>query len=156
MTRYLRIGAVAVLLCASVLLAGCPPGGAGGQSQSNVPPGIQPPPGLESGGARTLMGTTITAPNDSFLLVKYARLPQALREPPAPEPAWQSCRRVIPTDTWVLVEGLNYDGRDQAAEKDVNQLLPSMGLAYFYWKYEPKPAPPPEAAKKATPGKKGK
>jgi len=108
------------------------------------------------------MGTTITPPTDSFLLVKFqlareSALRGEMSGKPKPEEAgWKSCRRVIPMDQWVVVEGLNYDGRDQAAEKDVNQLLPSMGLAYFYWKYEPKPAPPPEATKKATPGKKGK
>jgi len=153
MSRYLRGAGLVTLLGCAVLLAGCPPG-AGGQGQQNVPPGIQPPPGLDSGGARTLMGTTITAPSDSFLLVKFAQLQESIRGKPPAEPKWQSCRRVIPMDWWVLAEGLNYDGRDAEAEKDVNQLIPSSSIAYFYWKYQPKPAPPAE--EKQTPGKKGK
>jgi len=160
MTRYLRVGAVAALLCATALLAGCPPGAAGGQSQQNMPSGMKSPPGLETGGAQTVMGsTTIIAPNDSILLVRYSN-PPPFRDHAKfiapPEPPWQSCRRVIPSDTWVLVEGLNFNGRDPKAEKDVNQLLPASGLAYFYWKYELKPAPPPEATKKETPGKRGR
>jgi hypothetical protein len=123
------------------LLAGCPgmPGAAGGRGAENTPPGLLPPPGMTSGGARTLMGATITPPENSFLLVKYV-----YSEAPAESAAWLSCRRVIPLDNSIIVEGLNYDGRNEALEKDVNQLLPFLGLVSFYWKYEPKPAPPPK------------
>jgi len=155
MTRILRVGAVIALLCAATLLCGCPTGAAGRQNQQNMPAGMLPPPGLDSGGAQTVMGsTTITAPNESYLLVKFSRTSGALREPPPPEPKWQSCRRVIPLEWHVLIEGLNYDGRDEKAEKDVNQLIPSANLTYFLWKYEPKPAPPAETKSEA--GKKGK
>ena len=152
MVRYLRAGAAIALLCAAVLLCGCPPGAGGGQQ--NMPPGSQPPPGLDSGGAWTLMGTTITAPNDCYLLVKFAPRDEGRAGPATEEPKWRSCRRVIPIESYVLIEGLNYDGRDDKADKDVNQLVPASELAYFYWKYEAKPAPPAETKSEST--KQGK
>jgi hypothetical protein len=100
------------------------------------------------------MDTTITAPNDHYLLVKFASLPRPGVSPLSPEPDWQSCRRVMPLNSYLLVEGINYDGRDAGAEKDVNQLIPSANLTYFLWKYEAKPAPPAET--KPEQGRKGK
>lgn len=154
MTSALRIVLVIALLSLTVLLCGCPPGGARGQNQQNMPSGMLPPPGLQSGGARTLMGTTITAPEDCYLVVKFELLPHAPTNPPAPGPKWQSCRRVIPCDGYLLIEGLNYDGRDEAADKDVNQILPTDRLSSFLWKYESKPAPP--APTRQESGKKGR
>ena len=144
-------------LTLACLLCGCPgmpgaPGGSGGAQ--SVPPGLQAPPGLATGGARTFMGTTITPPDDSFLLVKYtyARDVLAQRGRPAAPPQWQSCRRIIFLESCVTVEGLNYDGRAKGQEKDINQMLPYLELTGFYWKYEPKPAPPPQP--KPKPGEK--
>jgi len=147
MHRYSRILLLLLGLSLAMLLSGCPgmpgvPGGAGGASAQNVPPGLQPPPGLKSGGVRTLMGTTITPSDDSVLLVRYAYAGQ-------PSAGWQSCRRIVALDTYVSLEGLNFDGREKSAEKDVNLLLPWSGLASFTWKYEPKPTPPPQPK---TPG----
>jgi hypothetical protein len=160
MNTCTRIGLLIALLLMCVILAGCPgmPGAAGGKgASSQLPPGLQPPPGVQSGGARTLMGTTITAPDNSILVVKFAATPLAAYvqnrsvSSPAqfgvPTPTWQSCRRVIPMDSYVLLEGLNYDGRAQGVEEDVNQLIPVLGLEYFYWKYEPKPLPGQPAGK---------
>jgi len=141
MNAYRRLAFLIAALGMSLLLAGCPgmPGAPGGpQSEANVPPGVKPPPGLESGGARTLMGTTITPPEKAILLVRYTQAGVT----PAAEPQWKSCRRIIPLDACVIVEGLNYDGRDEGAEKDINQLLPFSGLTSFYWRYEPGPVPP--------------
>ncbi len=155
MTRHVRIAALIALLSVAVMLVGCPPGMGGAGKQQNMPPGMLPPPGLDSGGARTLMDTTITAPSDHFLLVKFALAVPASRDgSPAEEPKWQSCRRVITLTSYVMIEGLNYDGRDAETEKDVNQLIPSSSLSYFYWKYEPKPVPPAEETKEDA--KKGK
>jgi len=151
-----QVGLLVALLIGCVILAGCPgmPAGAGGKGASQVPPGVQPPPGLQSGGARTLMGTTITPPDDAALLVSFVSfsdpkllaayvanrdLSRPAGQPGIPEAPWQSCRRVIPLESYVLVEGLNYDGRDKAAEKDVNRLIPAASLTYLQWKYEPKP-----------------
>jgi len=143
-----RMGLLIGVVCVVPLLCGCPGMPGGPSSQQKMAPGILPPPGLESGGARTLMGTTITPPDNYFLLVKYTYAhptsPQAADLPAGRQAGWQTCRRAIPLDTCILVEGLNYDGRLQGAEKDVNQLLPFSGLTSFYWKYEPKPAPPPQ------------
>ena len=138
-----RMAALIALVCVVPLLCGCPgmPGAGGAGGQEKMPPGVLPPPGLESGGARTLMGTTITSPDGYYLLVKYSYA-QTGGTPQVGE--WQTCRRAIPLDNCMLVEGLNYDGRLAGAEKDVNQLLPFSGLTGFYWKYEAKPAPPPE------------
>jgi hypothetical protein len=127
-------------LALMTVLAGCPgvpgaPGAGGAAGQQSVPPGLQPPPGETSGGARTLMGTTITPRENAYLLIRYGY------GGAAEDAKWQSCRRAIPLDNAVIIEGLNYDGRDKAAEKDVNQLLPMSGLVLF-WKYEPKPTPP--------------
>jgi hypothetical protein len=128
-----------------------PGGGGGAQSAANMPPGMQPPPGLDSGGARTLMGTTIIPPDNSVLLVKYSYADA----PSSAAPEWQSCRRIIPIENCLLVEGVNYDKRAEEAEQDVNQVLPLAGLTGFQWKYEPKPAPPPEKKKaEEKPGKK--
>jgi hypothetical protein len=151
----MRIGIrVAILIAGlilTMLLAGCPgmpgaTGGSGGGAQ-NVPPGLQPPPGVTSGGARTLMGTTITPPENAILLIRYGYGPAAAAK-------WESCRRAILLDNAVIIEGLNYDARDKSAEKDVNQLLPLVGLT-FYWKYEPKPIPPPQPkGKEERPGQR--
>lgn len=137
-----RLMLLIVGLALMVVLAGCPgfpgtPGASGAGGQQNVPPGLQPPPGEKSGGARTLMGTTITPPEDAYLLIRYGY------GGAAENAKWQSCRRVIPLENAVIIEGLNHDGRDKAAEKDVNQLLPMPGLMFF-WKYELKPTPPPQ------------
>jgi len=145
MTTGYRILLLATGLALVVLLAGCPgmpgaPGGAGGQQ--TVPPGLQPPPGATSGGARTLMGTTITPPENAILLVRFGYGGAASAA------NWGSCRRAILLDNAVILEGLNFDERNKAADKDVNQLLPLAGLT-FYWKYEPKPAPPPQPAGRA-------
>jgi hypothetical protein len=103
---------------------------------------------MSSGGARTFMGTTITPPEDSYLLVKYSYLTSALvaRGQPVSSPSWQSCRRFIVLDSAVIIEGLNYDGRAKDQERDVNELLPHTGLASFQWKYEARPAPPAGSA----------
>jgi hypothetical protein len=98
------------------------------------------------------MGTTITPPENSVLLVRYSYAPASAQQAKPLPTEWQSCRRVIPAESYVLVEGVNYDGRDKAAEKDVNQLIPAASLAYLYWKYEPKPA----AAAPAPSGRSGR
>jgi hypothetical protein len=165
MNTCTRIGLLIALLLMCVILAGCPgmPGAAGGKgASSQLPPGLQPPPDLKSGGARTLMGTTITAPDDSILMVRFAATPLAAyvqnRSVSSPAqariPPWQSCRRIIPAEGYVLVEGVNFDGRAKEAEKDVNQLIPVSAIEYFYWKYEPKPALS-QPAGKGGPGQTG-
>lgn len=135
-----RAAMLILLLGGTLSLAGCPglPGSPG--QQQTMPPGVLPPPGLESGGARTLMGTTITPPDNNFLLVRY-------REAGAPseQASWQSCRRLMLLENSLLIEGLNHDGRNEQAERDVNRLLPYADLAEFTWKYEPRPTPPAEA-----------
>ena len=106
MTVYTRAILLTALLGALVVLAGCPGmpgGGAGAQNAANMPPGMQPPPGLDSGGARTLMGTTIIPPDNSVLLVKYGYADA----PSDYTPEWQSCRRIIPIETCLLLEGVN-------------------------------------------------
>ena len=67
------------LFSLTALLPGCPgmPGTAGA-GQDNLPPGMKAPPGMESGGGRTLMGTTITAPLASMVTASSAALTVAL------------------------------------------------------------------------------
>jgi len=131
------------LVGGGVLRMGCPGmqgmPGAPNAADQKMPPGILPPPGMESGGARTLMGATITPPEDSFLLIQYS-----LAESSA-EASWQTCRRLSPLENCLLIEGLNYDGRDGDAPKDVNTLIPYNRLVSFTWQYELKPTPAPEA-----------
>ena len=149
MTNPARMAVLIGLLSLGPLLSGCPgmPGAPG--SQQKMPPGVLPPPGLDSGGVRTIMGSTITPPDNSFLLVKYTHAEGA-----APEAGrWQTCRRITPLESCVLLEGLNYDGRSKDAERDVNQLLPFSGLTGLYWKYEAKPAPPVEEQEEGGPSK---
>ena len=100
---------------------------------------------LESGGARTLMGATVTPPDDSYLLVTYTYVVAGTET----RVDWQTCRRVLPLTSCVLVEGLNFDGRLKDAEKDVNVLLPFEGLVTFRWKYETRPMPPAEEDKES-------
>jgi hypothetical protein len=139
MTTTARIGLLLALLTSGVLLAGCPGmPGAPSAGQQNTPPGILPPPGLQSGGARTIMGTTITPPDNSTLLVSYSRRDSAA----APE--WHSCRRIIILETSVLIEGINYDRRTPGAEEDFNEVVPFSDIRNIVWKYEPKPTPPAE------------
>ncbi|MBN1460244.1 MAG: hypothetical protein JXA57_11965 [Armatimonadetes bacterium] len=140
---FRKIALLAGLLACGSLLAGCPgmPGMPGGQEQQ-MPPGILPPPGLESGGVRTLMGSTVTPPDNAYLLVSFS-----LRDGDLPSGGtWQTARRVIPLESCVLVEGLNYDGRAEDVAKDVNQLVPYEHLVSFQWRYEERPAPPPAPA----------
>jgi hypothetical protein len=118
--------------------------GAGG-AQQNTPPGVLPPPGLESGGVRTLMGTTITPPDDSYLLVRYGGGAPVTEATP-----WKSCRRVSFGEGFIMLEGLNYDGRDDKAAKDTNQIVPLAAAAGFEWKYEARPAPPAQPAQPAN------
>lgn len=134
MTTRIKILLLLGALASVTLLAGCPgmPGAPGQQQQ--LPPGVTPPPGMESGGARTLLGTTITPPDDSYLLVSYS---YENRE--GTGAAWPTCRRIIPLESSILIEGLNHDGRMEGAPEDENLLLPYEGLEDFSWKYEPKP-----------------
>ena len=150
MIQWRKAVAVLGLLAAGALLAGCPgmPGAGGAGGEQRTPPGVLPPPGMESGGVRTLMGTTITAPDNSYLLVRFTK---AQAKPPAGEPKWQSCRRVSVLDNCIMIEGLNYDGRDDAAGKDANLLIAHADLATFDWKYEARPAPPAQPEGKSQP-----
>ncbi len=128
-----------VLLTSSCLLMGCPGmPGAPGASDQRTPPGVLPPPGLASGGARTLMGSTVTPPDNSYLLVSF----EAGEPGAAGAEQWQTCRRIVPLESCVLIEGLNYDGRAEAAPRDVNELIPYAALRSLHWKYEARPAPP--------------
>lgn len=139
MSATIRAVLLGLLLASSCLLVGCPgmPGAPGARDQT-MPPGVLPPPGLESGGARTLMGSTITPPDNSYLLVSFA-----LAESDATgEKHWQTCRRIVPLENCVLIEGMNYDGREQEAPKDVNQLISYAHLRSFQWRYEARPVPP--------------
>ena len=156
MTILKRLALLTIGLAAVVALSGCPgmPGapGGGAATPENTPPGLLPPPGTESGGARTLLGTTITPPDNAFLLVRYTYADADPAE-------WQSCRRILPLDTAVIIEGLNHDGRAADADKDVNQLLPFAGLTALHWKYEPKPTPPPQPeteGRQQRPGRRGR
>jgi hypothetical protein len=138
MTAIARTALLVGLLGLATLLAGCPgmPGAPGGEQK--VPAGMLPPPGLDSGGARTLMGATIVPPDNAYLLVRYTC---AVGET-STVVEWHTCRRVIPLESCLLVEGINYDGRAEGVEKDVNRVLPFEGLVSFEWKYEERPAPP--------------
>jgi len=142
-----------LLLCGlglTTLLAGCPgmPGatGGGGSAAQQAPPGILPPPGLESGGVRTLMGTTVTPPNNQILLVSYTISASSTG-------SWSSVRRLVFIEGGVMLEGLNYDGRAAGQEKDANRLVPVSQLTSLAWKYEPKPTPPAPAKPPASAGK---
>lgn len=144
-----------LLVCGMILLpllAGCPgmPGapGGGGSAAQQAPPGTVAPPGMESGGARTLLGTTVTAPNNQILLVQYY-LPSVSKQM-----QWLSVRRLTFVDGGVLFEGLNYDGRLKEGEKDQNLFVALPQLTALSWKYEPKPTPP--AAKPAPSADKAK
>jgi len=144
MTISTRIILLGLALSLVTLLSGCPgmPTGPGGAAATqNMPPGLLPPTGLESGGARTFMGTSITPPDNAILLFRYAGADEA--SPEAEQ--WQSCRRIIAADSGLFVEGINYDGRVEGAEMDVNQFIPEGELTSLYWKYEPAPPSPEEA-----------
>jgi hypothetical protein len=138
MRNHTRIALLILASGLTTLLAGCPGMPGGPSSQQNTPPGLLPPPGLESGGARTLMGTTITAPDNSIILFKPVS-----REAGA-ESGWQSCRRIMFLDNSVLVEGVNYDGREAEGQKDFNEIIPLTSIERLQWQYVARPAPPAE------------
>ena len=119
------------------LLAGCPgmPGG-GGSSAQQSPPGVQPPPGLTSGGVRTLLGTTVTPPENSFLLVSFTSSTGASAQK-------LTARRITISENTVLFEGLNYDARNPKLPADTNTIFPLAQLTALSWSYEAKPTPPP-------------
>ena len=150
----MRFAARAALFCVALgsmtLLAGCPgmPGGPG--SEQEMPPGMQPPRGMESGGARTIMNAAVTAPEDAIMLVYVL-------EGEATEGEWQSCRRIIALENSVMIEGINYDGREEGVEKDQNRLIPHSRMGYLSWRYEPKPQPttPVETAPEGEGGETG-
>jgi hypothetical protein len=136
-----------VVLVSTCLLVGCPgmPGAPGGGDQ-RMPSGMMPPPGMESGGARTLMGSTVTPPDNSYLLVSFALAGSQA----GGEEQWHTCRRIVPLENCVLIEGLNYDGRVAEAPRDENQLISYASLQSLQWKYEARPAPP--AGEQPQPG----
>ena len=143
MNASLRTILLVAALALLPLLTGCPgmPGaGGGGGAAQNTPPGVLPPPGLESGGVRTLMGTTVTPPNDQILLVSYATSPAPYSS--AHKFDGGTVRRLTFVDGGVLFEGLNYDERAKGQEKDRNVFLPLTQVFFLTWKYEPKPTPP--------------
>ncbi len=57
----------------TALLCGCPgmTGQPGPSAAQQTPPGILPPPGLKTGGVRTLVGATITPPEGQVIVVNY-------------------------------------------------------------------------------------
>jgi len=143
----LRLGLLLIGLGLATLLSGCP-GMTGPQSAAQqMPPGMLPPPGLKSGGVRTLMATTITPPDNQMIMVRTTRvLSGALEErrgAPTPPSAdltqWNSVRRITFADSVALLEGLNFDGRAADQPKDVNLSLP-LGFTQLEWKYETAPA----------------
>jgi hypothetical protein len=138
MRPHTRVAILVAALGCTLLLSGCPgmPGAPGGQQKT--PPGMMPPAGLESGGAYSLMGTTITAPDDSILLFRPVVAADEADRP------WETCRRIILLENAVLVEGINYDGRTEDAEKDFNRVIPLANIQNLNWKYESKPRPPAE------------
>ena len=151
MTTFTKIALLLGLLGMGGLLAGCPGmPGAGGGGEENLPAGMKAPPGMDSGGARTLMGTTVTAPDNATLLIRHDR-PGAEAESP-----WRSCRRVIVLQDCVLIEGLNFDQRTTGEGADFNEVLPFADVQSFVWRYEPRPTPPAEEAEsKPTDKEKG-
>ena len=150
MNQYLRTAALLAGLGLTVLLAGCPgmpgmPGSSGGGSAAQqTPPGVLPPPGLTSGGVRTLMGTTVTPPENAFLLVSYTTSGGASVQK-------ATARRITISENAVLFEGMNYDGRKANLPKDTNTVIPLSQLSSLSWSYEEKPTPPPSA-----PGRPGR
>jgi hypothetical protein len=139
MTTCTKIALLLGLLGLGALLAGCPgmPGAPGG-GQDNVPAGMKAPPGMDSGGARTLMGTAVTAPDNNTLLVRHDR-PGSEAESP-----WRSCRRIIVLEDCVVIEGLNFDQRTAGEGVDFNEVVPFADIQSFVWRYEPRPVPPAE------------
>ena len=138
MNRYAHLGLLVVGLGLTVLLVGCPgmPGGPGGTSAAQQsPPGVQPPPGLTSGGVRTLLGTTVTPPDNSVLLVSYTTSGGASVKN-------ASARRLTVSENTVLIEGLNFDGRNKSAPTDTNEAIPLSQITALSWSYEAKPTAP--------------
>ena len=139
MKTRLRIGILVIGLGLVTLLAGCPGmpgvgGGGGGNAAQQSPPGLVSPPGMQSGGARSLMGTTVTPPDNGTLLVNVTVAGTAT--------GFQSTRRLVFAETGVMLEGVNFDGRTKGQEQDTNRFVPTNQITSLTWKYEIKPAPP--------------
>ncbi len=150
MNRYARLGLLLAGLGLTTLLVGCPgmPGAPGGTSAAQqTPPGVQPPPGLKSGGVRTLLGTTVTPPDNSILLVTYKTTTGVSGQNIA-------VRRLTISENTVVFEGLNYDERNPNLPKDTNTIIPLAQITSLTWNYEAQPTPPPTAGG-PPPGKGG-
>ncbi len=146
MRARIRIGLLAAGLGVTALLAGCPglpgAGGGAGGNAAQTPPGVLPPPGLKSGGVRTIIGTTVTPPDNGTLLVSYTVGAgwDANAKPQLTE-QWTPVRRITVTESTVLLEGLNFDGRLAKLPKDQNRLLALDKVSSLDWRYEEAPAP---------------
>ncbi len=132
MKRVVRWGFLLAGLGLTALLSGCPgmTGQPGTSAAQQPPPGILPPPGLKTGGVRTLVGATITPPEGQVIVVNY----------PGNDDHFTSVRRISVTENTVLFEGLNFDGRTPDQEKDQNHLVPLSRVIQLRWKYEPAPS----------------
>jgi len=141
-------GLLTIVLLGISLLGGCAgmPGmpGAGGQQQQG-PPGLTPPPGLKSGGVRTLMGTVVTAPDNGTLSVHYTLATAKPAEVAASKDTWRHCRRIVMAEGTVTIEGLDFD--KSTAQKDVETSIafPVNDLTELSWKYDTDKLPPPPA-----------
>jgi hypothetical protein len=136
------IGALVIAILALTLLGGCSglPGapGASGQAQQG-PPGLTAPPGMKTGGARTVLGTTVTAPDNYVVSVKYSLAPNATTAANAVafKGAWHHCQRILVSDGVILIEGIDFDIPNATTETQSQILLPVASVADIAWKYEP-------------------
>jgi hypothetical protein len=142
--------ALALAILTLVILSGCSglPGtaGAGGQAQQG-PPGLSPPPGMKTGGARTVLGTTLTAPDKYVLSVKYALASAGASATSAGAyaGAWHHCQRVLISDGIILIEGIDYDKPNATTESQSQVALPAGSITDLVWRYEPDITPPADA-----------
>lgn len=136
------IGSLVTAILALTLLGGCSglPGapGAGGQAQQG-PPGLSAPPGMKTGGARTVLGTTVTAPDNYVVSVKYSLAPNTATAANADDfkGVWHHCQRILISDGVILIEGIDFDTPNATTETQSQILLPVASVADIAWKYEP-------------------
>jgi hypothetical protein len=136
------------LLALAIFIGGCTgfPGapGANQQAAQQGPPALNPPTGMKSGGARSVFGAAVTAPDDQVLSVNYELANTSI----APKTAtiyngvWHHCRRISFGDSMVIIEGINFDvikAEGATTPTDVNFMLPLTSVVELNWRYDPAP-----------------
>lgn len=149
--------ALALGIGSLALLAGCSGLTPGGNQAQQGPPGLSSPPGMKTGGAKTVLGTAVTAPDNYTLSVRFTLAPTVPATVTAAtyKGAWHHCRRIIVSDGVVMVEGIDFDEPNVDTGTEGNLALPNSSLVEFTWRYDRSETSPTTGAQPGEPNSAG-